>query len=116
MAVQASSTKQHQVGTQVVTWAALANGDTGAPVFQPALPNRVMQVSGTFGVGGSVTLKGSIDGVNYYVLRDDAGVAIAVTAAGMVQVGDHASYVMPEVTAGDGSTALTVSLLGTDKK
>lgn len=103
---------QNQNGpAHLVTWASMANGDTGAPIQQLALSDRTVQVVGTFGVGGSVTLKGSNDGTNYVALTDPQGNAITMTAAGLEAVSELPRYVRPEVTAGDGTTSLSVYLL-----
>lgn len=95
-------------------WEALANGDTGEALEQP-FPSLCMQVLGTFGTGGSVKLQGSNDGGTTWAdLNDLDGTAIAVTAAGMVQVRERPLAVRPNVTAGDGTTALDVHIHGTE--
>ena len=59
------------VDAVVITWANLTNGgpDFGQPVQRPALVDRSVQVTGTFGAGGTVVFEGSNDGVNYATLR-----------------------------------------------
>lgn len=92
-------------------WLAVANGDTGAPI---TLDNRVdltVTIDGTFGTGGSCTLKGSNDGTNYYALTDPQGTAITRTTAAIKQVTEAPRYVRPEVTAGDGATAIDIRLV-----
>jgi hypothetical protein len=71
-----------------ITWAGLTNGgpDSGQPVQRPALVDRSVQVTGTFGAGGTVVFEGSNDGVNYYTLTNPLGTAISVTTAGITQV------------------------------
>ena len=64
--------------------------------------DRSVQVAGTFGTGGSVTLYGSNDGTNYIALTDPQGNAITKTAAGVEQVMEQALTMRPQVTAGDG--------------
>jgi hypothetical protein len=88
------------------TWAAMANGDTGAPVNFPGYGDKSIQVTGTFGAGGSCTLEGSNDGVNFFALTNPTGTTIALTAAGIVAVTEAAQFIRPHVTAGDGTTAL----------
>lgn len=92
----------------LVTWTPLANGDTGSPVQAGAWRDASVQVHGTFGTGGSVTFQGSNDGSNWFALTDPQGNAITKTAAALEQISEIARYVRPSVTAGDGSTALTV--------
>jgi hypothetical protein len=91
-------------------WAAMANGDTGASVALPGAVDRTIQATGNFGAGGSVTLEGSNDGVNYFSLSNPGGAAIALTAAGgSVALGAVQSF-RPRVTAGDGTTAIVVTV------
>lgn len=92
------------------TWTPLANGDTGAAVSSPLLGRMTVQVTGTFGAGGTVVLQGSNDGTNWETLNDKAPAAISLTAAGLVAVLETPVFIRPSVTAGDGTTALTVRL------
>jgi hypothetical protein len=94
----------------VATWGPMANGDTGSPLKRPDLVDRSLQVTGTFGAGGSVAVEGSNDGVNFYALSNPQGTTIAVTAAGIVQIEEATVYVRPHVTAGDGTTSLTCTM------
>lgn len=89
---------------------ALANGDTGTPVLLPAFADKSIQVTGTFGTGGSATLEGSNDGVNYFALTDPTGTVIAILAAGGKAITESTQFVRPHVTAGDGTTALVVTV------
>lgn len=92
----------------LVTWAGLLNGDTGEPVNLSDFPDRTVQFLGTFGTGGSVTFEGSNNKTNWVALTDPQGNAITKTAAGMEFVTETPLWVRPNVTAGDGSTDLTV--------
>ncbi|HEY8837230.1 MAG TPA: hypothetical protein VIO16_06010 [Dehalococcoidia bacterium] len=94
----------------VISWGPMVNGDTGTPVKRPDLVDRSMQVTGTFGAGGSVAVEGSNDGVNYYALSNPQGTVIAVTTAGIVQIEEATVFVRPHVTAGDGTTSLTCTM------
>jgi hypothetical protein len=95
-----------------ITWANLTDGgpDSGQPVQRPALVDRTVQVTGTFGSGGTVVFEGSNDGVNYYTLTNPLGTAISVTAAGITQVTEATAWMRPRITAGDGTTSLTVTV------
>ena len=99
--------------TKLVKWAALANTDTGAPFMMPAFSQMSMQVTGTIGTGGKVQLKGSQTGTTYAQLPNKQGTAIELSALGFAQSDCGAAYVRPEITAGDGTTALTVEILFT---
>jgi len=57
----------------LVTWSGLLNGDTGTPLEEPDFGDRTVQIGGTFGAGGSVTLQGSNDGTNWVAVTDPKG-------------------------------------------
>jgi hypothetical protein len=94
----------------LITWTGLLNGDTGSPVEGVDYSDRTVQISGTFGTGGSVTVEGSNDGSNYLALTDPQGNAITKTAAALEVIEEGPRYGRPNVTAGDGSTSLTVTV------
>jgi len=94
----------------IVTWADMANGDVGAPTKFTQFADRSMQVEGTFGAGGSVAAEGSNDGSNYRALTDPQGVTIAVTANGIKAITEAVVNIRPHVTAGDGTTSVTVTM------
>ena len=84
----------------------MANGDTSAVLSIPAAGSVSLQVTGTFGAAGSVTIQGSNDGVNFVGLKDQSNTLIAVTAAGIASTNQICAFYRAGVTAGDGSTAL----------
>jgi hypothetical protein len=95
--------------TNKVKWTPLANGDSGSAVDLNDYRDRSVQVLGTFGTGGSVTLQGSNDGgTTWATLTDQGGNNLTFTAAGIKHVQQLTEYIRPTVTAGDGTTALTV--------
>lgn len=95
----------------VVVWTPLLNGDTGNPIMMPGSVVRSIQFSGTFGSGGSISLEGSNDGVNYVVLTDPQGNAITKTSGAIEAIEENTYYVRPHCTAGDGTTSLTATLI-----
>lgn len=95
----------------VVTWSGLLNGDTGDAHELPHQVEKSAQAIGTFGTGGIVVLEGSNDGINWSTLTDHTGAVVSFGAAGLKQVAEVTRYVRAHVTAGDGSTNLTVVLL-----
>jgi hypothetical protein len=95
----------------VVTWSTLLNGDSGTPLDQSQYTDKSVQVSGTFGSGGSIRLLGSNDGINWNVLTDPQGNNLVVTASAIKYVAEATRWIKPEVTAGDGTTNLKVSIL-----
>lgn len=94
----------------VATWAALANGDAGAPIEMPGASDRSIQLGGTFGTGGTIIWEGSNDNVTYFPLTDPQGNAISKTSAGLEQIEEATRYQRPRVSAGDGTTAISVTL------
>lgn len=112
MAVRNGAQTWMQKTVSRTVWSGLLNGDTGSPESGAQLSDKNVQISGTFGVGGSVAVKGSNDLVTWFTLTDLQGNALTFTAAGMEQVQENPFYIRPEVTAGDGSTNLTVILIG----
>lgn len=100
-----------ELAVRRVKWTPLANGDSGAAVTMGAWQDRTVQVLGTFGTGGSVTIQGSNDGGTTWVaLTDPLGNALTFTSAGMKQITELPYQIRPSVTAGDGTTALAVWL------
>lgn len=97
-------------GAALYTWADLANGDTGIDFSNLLLSEKTVQVTGTFGTGGTVALEGSNDGTNYETLKDPQGNSLSFTAAGLEAVQENPRFIRPNVSAGDGTTALTVTL------
>lgn len=95
----------------VATWAAMQNGETGSEIELANFADRSVQVSGAFGVGGVVRIEGSNDGVNYAPLTDPQGNALDFITAKIEAVSEVVRYVRPRVTAGDGSTSLTITML-----
>ena len=93
------------------TWN-LVNGESGDPVTAVNHADRSVQISGTFGAGGTVELRGSLDGgTTYAVLTDQNDNNLSITAAKIESVMQLTEYFRPVVTAGDGTTALKITLI-----
>lgn len=95
---------------QLVTWPGLGLDDEGAAAAWVEFADRCFQVAGTFGVGGSLTVEGSNDGVNWSALSDPQGNALTFTTQKIEQALELPLFVRPVVTAGDETTDLTVTL------
>ena len=94
-------------------WINLLNAESGDAAQAARYPTKAVQAVGTFGAGGSVAIEGSNDGVNWFALRDSLGVVIALTAAAPIKdVLENTRHLRARVTAGDGTTALRVILIG----
>ncbi len=100
-------------GNEVVvyTWTPLAASDTGAPVQGPGWADRCAQVSGTFGAGGLCLIEGSNDGTNWFTLNDPFSNALSLAGASLKQITEVPYWIRPHISAGDGTTALTVILV-----
>lgn len=99
-----------------VLWTGLANGDSGAPVEIPGYHVRSAQVLNTLGAGGTVAIEGSnlpapSADADYGTLPNAQGTALAVTALGISSIGAPSRWIRPRVTAGDGTTAVTVAMI-----
>lgn len=103
-----------------VSWSAvaLANGDRGEAVEFAAYSDASIQVTGTFDTS-TVKMQGSNlpnpatgSDTDWFTIDDPQGVEIAITAAGAAQLGTIARWLRPAVTAGGGSTALAVHMIG----
>lgn len=91
-------------------WETLTASDTGVPI-RPT--NRgaaiaAVQFNGTF--GGTVVLQGSLDGVNWYTLKDTQGTDISVTAAGYREFSSAARYIRPSAGSGVSDVDVRLSL------
>lgn len=89
----------------------MANGDVGIATTTrlAAYADRSAQVEGTFGAGGTVLIEGTNDGTNWRTLTDPLGNLLSITAAGIKQVTEAVLQMRPRVSAGDGTTSLTVT-------
>lgn len=95
---------------QIYQWGPAASGDTFVPVGRGDLVDRSIQVEGTFGAGGQISLQGSNDGVNYHTLHDPFNNQIIITSTSIVQVTEVTAWMKPLLNGGDGSTSLTITI------
>lgn len=99
-------------GWSVITWSGLLNTDDGAPVDMVAYPDRSVQIDGTPGVGGTIVIQGrNSSSGGWTTLKNPQGAALSFTAAGLEAVQGLTRQVRPLVTAGDGATNFTVTML-----
>lgn len=95
-----------------IVWASLTTtNDNGAKADWIQWADRSIQFNGTFGAGGTIKLQGSNDGTNWIDLTDPQGNAISKTAASIEACTEIAQFVRPFVSAGDGTTSLTATLV-----
>lgn len=93
-----------------VSWPTMtfSGTDVGSALRLAEYADKTFQVFGTLGAGGSVLIEGSNDGVVWAPLSNRQGTAMAFAAIGFNTSQDRPVYVRPRVTAGDGTTSLTV--------
>jgi polygalacturonase len=104
--------KTFQDDGHIVVWTPLTttNAD-GRTISMVGSSDRSAQIAGTFGVGGTVVLEGSNNGTTFHTLTDPQGNALSFTAAGLEQITELTRHIRPRVTAGDGTTSITVTVL-----
>ncbi len=117
MAVVTKKITRVSRGVLKIVWANMANGDTGA-LFDakagcPALSDKcVMFIGNTWGSGGSVKLEGTNDDTNFFTLNDPLDNTLVATGTNALdQVLENPQSMRPSVTAGDGTTDITVTLI-----
>ena len=102
-------------GSNSFTVTGLLNGDQSSSNLQANSGDRTVQVTGTFGAGGTVIVEGSLDGTNWYQLKDTGGTLISFTAAGLKSVLEYTTHIRFRVTAGDGTTNLVGTLASRER-
>lgn len=106
--------RQTWIGKRVarIEWGPMLTTDVGVPESPQGLSDRSVQVTGTFGAGGTVNIQGSNDGgINWFNLKDPSNTVIAIAAAGGAEILENTQMIRPSVAGGDGTTSLTVSLV-----
>ena|SRR5437899_2316303 len=106
-------------GVRVVTWGPMANTDIGTPYAAPHRSDKSVQATGTFGVGGTVTIEGSNNpdsATAAFSTLHDPSVTTALTlvsgaATSLKQVLENTWFIRPNITGGDGTTSVTVRML-----
>jgi hypothetical protein len=110
----------------------MQNGDIGLPVGSPigdgasaqvptggsggfaGFADKVIAVTGTFGVAATCVCEGSNDaGANYFTLTDPLANPISFTTAsgaGLKAITEAVLWLRPHVTSGDGTTSLTAAM------
>lgn len=83
--------------------------DVTTAIYAPDFPEKEVQVFGTFGAAGNLAIEASLDGgTTYAVVNDVDGTPLNITAASVVRVRETLGRLRARVTAGDGTTSLTV--------
>lgn len=102
-------------GALQIEWTGLLNGDNGDGVELPWMADKTVEVFGTFGAGGSVSVKGTnrdtITPASDAALNNPQGTALALTTVGCKAILENPRFIYPHATAGDGSTSLTCRII-----
>lgn len=110
----------HPEGVKVIKWGPMLTTDVGSPYVAPQFPEKSVQVSGTPGGVDPVVI---IQGTNVFTgtpawgtLTDASDNALSfatadVTANKIETILQNCYQIRPNVTAGDGTTSVTVRLL-----
>ena len=100
-------------GEYLISWIDLTESDTAiAAQLPPASGPVTVQVAGTFGESGAVSILASNDGANFVAPVNEYGgttALAAVNAAGLFPLLAQARYIQPDVSAGTGSS-VTVTI------
>lgn len=106
----AAKTTNPDLKHQVVRWEAFdTNGDIGTSVSMGAWRDRSVQVLGTFGTGGEITIQGSNDGgTTWATLTDPQGNALTFTSARIEAITELCGLIRPKLTAGTGTIDIDV--------
>jgi len=106
-------TGQEVEGVTLLKWAGLQEDDTGTPIMFAHQNDRTVHVFGTFGVGGTVLIEGSLEATPtaYATLNDPQGNALSFAAARIESVLENVTNIRPRVSVGDANTLLDVYLL-----
>lgn len=75
-----------------VLWENIAEGDdTSSVLLRPSNNDKTVQVTGTFG-GATITIQGSIDGVNWFSVKNATGTTVSFTSAGGAFMAENVPY------------------------
>jgi hypothetical protein len=94
-------------GRVVITWATMADGDTGAVVKASQYPDKTVQATGD---ATTVALQGSNDGTNWFALTDPSGMEIGLAGAtfDLAMVRENPLYIRPSCTGGSDTDVVVV--------
>lgn len=117
MASRAPTTTFPMAGVIRYSWT-LNNTDTGVAISAAKFKDKTVHIYGTFGAGGSVTLRGSNKAApsdatsgDWVTLTDAQANAITKTADAIEVLLEGPLWISPICTAGDGTTAITLDIV-----
>ena len=118
IAVVTGKTQEFNEKSILHLWETLTTTNSdGAPVKLTGAYLCDVQVLGTFGIGGTVLIEGSLvespGASDWATLNDVQGNALSFTAAKIEKVQEEVLWIRPRVSGGDGTTDLDVRLMQT---
>jgi hypothetical protein len=88
----------HEDGTGEVVWE-LGADDDGDAAAVGRFVDKAVQATGTFGVGGEITIEGSNDGTVWAPLNDVFGEPIVLAAGNVIhQIAENPRFLRPVAT------------------
>lgn len=106
-------------GGRVVATVTLANGDESTDLGLFNYPEKTIEISGTFGAGGTINIRGknvsSATVTEYLALHranDPTLTLTGLTAVILSGLVEDPQFIKADVDAGDGTTELTVTVVG----
>lgn len=91
-------------------WSDILLAGTADAISPLEYTQAAVQVTGTAN-GGTITIQGSIDGVNYVTLHDISNNVLSFAAAGgPTNILENVPYIKPVLSSGGASTDFVVSL------
>jgi hypothetical protein len=94
-------------GRVIITWATMADGDTGVMVKSSHYPDKTVQAIGD---ATTVALEGSNDGTNWFALTDPSGMEIGLVGStfDLAMVRENPLYIRPSCTGGSDTDVIVV--------
>jgi hypothetical protein len=102
-------------GVVIRKWPTMAHGDVGEPIILTRYNDRTVQITGTFGTGGTVVIEGSNDGVTYAAMRDVFNNELSATSAKLITLTEVPVWVRPRVS-GDVTTSITMTVAAVGRR
>lgn len=93
-----------------LVWSPMAATDIGDAAAFAQYNDRSVQVSGTISAG-SISIKGSNDGVTYHTLTDPQGNPLSFSSAGLEAISELVFYIRPEASADLAGSGIFVTLI-----
>ena len=113
MAVKVPTIVTGQNKSVVTTWANFeTSADSGTPSPTGGFKEVTIQMKGTIGTGGVVSMEGSNDGSTWVILEDKQGDVVTFSAIGVLTaIQELPLLIRPNCSAGAGATDLDIVMI-----